>query len=63
MDWTAPPFARCVWGSDWPYLRAPERIDYGPQLKLVERLFADAAARHQLLWTTPLQLVGWPAEG
>jgi predicted TIM-barrel fold metal-dependent hydrolase len=23
---------RCVWGSDWPFLRAPERIDYGTLL-------------------------------
>ena len=22
----------CVWGSDWPFVRMDERIDYGPQL-------------------------------
>ena len=48
---------RCVWGSDWPYLRATERIDYGVQLKLVERLFPDPAERRRLLWETPLQLL------
>lgn len=48
---------RCVWGSDWPYLRATERIDYGVQLKLIEQLFPDPADRRKLLWETPLQLL------
>ena len=26
---------RCVWASDWPFLRMPERIDYGPLLALL----------------------------
>jgi len=25
----------CVWASDWPFLRMPERIDYGPLLALL----------------------------
>ena len=29
---------RCMWGSDWPFLRAPERIDYGTILALTEKL-------------------------
>src|SRR5882757_1003736 len=29
----------CVWGSDWPFLRAPQRLDYGPLLTAVEMLF------------------------
>ena len=28
---------RCVWGSDWPFLRMPERVDYGPLLDLARR--------------------------
>ena len=28
---------RCIWASDWPYLRATSRLDYGPMLKLTER--------------------------
>ncbi len=28
---------RCVWASDWPFLRAPARIDYGPLLRAVRR--------------------------
>ena len=27
----------CVWASDWPFLRAPRRIDCGPLLELLER--------------------------
>ena len=49
----------CVWGTDWPFLRAPERIDYGPLLRLVERLFPDATDRHKLLWETPCKLFGF----
>ena len=26
---------RCLWASDWPYLRAPARVDYGVLLNLV----------------------------
>jgi predicted TIM-barrel fold metal-dependent hydrolase len=51
----------CVWGSDWPFLRAPERIDYGPLLKLVEVLLPDAAERRKLLWDTPMRLFGFGA--
>jgi len=51
----------CVWGSDWPFLRAAERIDYGPLLKLVEQLFPDAAVRRKVLWETPRKLFGFGA--
>lgn len=46
----------CIWASDWPYLKAPERLDYGPLLKLVEVLFPDAQDRRKLLWDTPMRL-------
>lgn len=49
----------CVWGSDWPFLRAPERVDYGPLLKLVESLLPDASDRRKLLWDTPRRLFGF----
>jgi predicted TIM-barrel fold metal-dependent hydrolase len=48
---------RCVWGSDWPYLRAGERIDYGLQLKLIADLFPQAGDRRKLLWETPSRLL------
>ena len=50
---------RCVWGSDWPFLRATERLDYGPLLSLVDLLFPDAHDRARLLWDTPRKLFGF----
>jgi len=52
----------CVWASDRPFLRAPERIDYGTLLKRVERLFPAAEDRRKLLWETPCKLFGFAAE-
>ncbi len=49
----------CLWASDWPFLRAPERVDYGPLLKLVERLLPDSADRRKVLWETPARLLGF----
>jgi predicted TIM-barrel fold metal-dependent hydrolase len=46
-------------GSDWPFLRAPERVDYGPLLRLVERLVPDFEDRRKLLWETPRALFGF----
>jgi predicted TIM-barrel fold metal-dependent hydrolase len=48
-----------VWASDWPFLRAPARTDYGPLLKLFERLVPDEAARQAILWETPQRLFGF----
>ena len=50
---------RCMWGSDWPFLQAPERIDYGLILALVERLVPQPGDRRKLLWDTPMQLFGF----
>jgi predicted TIM-barrel fold metal-dependent hydrolase len=49
----------CLWGSDWPFLRAPERLDYGPLLTLASRLFPDAKARRKVLWDNPRRLFGF----
>jgi predicted TIM-barrel fold metal-dependent hydrolase len=51
----------CMWGSNWPFLRAPERVDYGPLLKLVEDLLPDASDRRRLWWDTPRNLFGFSA--
>jgi predicted TIM-barrel fold metal-dependent hydrolase len=48
-----------VWASDWPFLRAPARIDYGPLLALFEQLVPDAAARQAIGWDTPGRLFGF----
>jgi predicted TIM-barrel fold metal-dependent hydrolase len=48
---------RCLWASDWPYLRAPARVDYGVLLNLALTLFPDAQERRKLLWDTPRALL------
>jgi len=50
---------RCVWGSDWPFLRAPERIDYGPLLGLVDELLPEPSDRIRILWDTPRRELGF----
>ncbi|MGB8971987.1 MAG: amidohydrolase family protein [Pseudomonas capeferrum] len=49
----------CVWGSDWPFIRQRERVDYGPLLKLAERLMPDAQLRRKVMWDTPRRLFGF----
>ena len=49
----------CLWASDWPFLRAPERIDLGTLLQLSHTLLPDAALRRQVMWATPRRLLGW----
>lgn len=51
---------RCVWASDWPFLRMPERVDYGPLLALLTRQVPDAADRRRILWDTPCRELGFP---
>lgn len=50
---------RCVWGSDWPFLRMASRIDYGPVRAHLDRWVPDAAARRKILWDTPKRLFGF----
>ncbi|OAF15555.1 2-pyrone-4,6-dicarboxylate hydrolase [Bradyrhizobium centrolobii] len=50
---------RCVWGSDYPFLRASERLDYGPLLAVLTALFPDADDQERLLWRTPARLLGF----
>jgi len=49
----------CMWGSDWPFLRAGERMDMGTQLMLIEQLIPDEKRRRQVLWHTPKRLFGF----
>jgi predicted TIM-barrel fold metal-dependent hydrolase len=51
-----------VWASDWPFLRAPTRLDYGPIRRQVVDWFPNAADRQAVLWDTPRRLFGWQAE-
>ena len=36
---------RCLWASDWPFIRAAERVDYGPLVRLVAMVFPEPAER------------------
>jgi predicted TIM-barrel fold metal-dependent hydrolase len=47
---------RCMWASDWPYLRAPERQDYGPLVQLASQLFPNTNDQRKLFWDTPNRL-------
>jgi predicted TIM-barrel fold metal-dependent hydrolase len=49
----------CLWGSDWPFLRAPARVDYGPLLTLFEDMIPGAADRKAIFWDTPRRLFGF----
>ena len=51
---------RLVWGSDWPFLRAAERVEYGPLIALAERLLPEGA-RRKVFWDTPRALFGFSA--
>jgi predicted TIM-barrel fold metal-dependent hydrolase len=50
---------RCLWASDWPFLRAPMRIDYGVLLAIAQRWFPDPAQRRKLFWDNPKALFGF----
>jgi predicted TIM-barrel fold metal-dependent hydrolase len=50
---------RCVWGSDWPFLRMGRRMDYGPVLGNLARWLPDPADRDAVLWRTPARLFGF----
>ena len=48
----------CTWASDWPYIKAPYRLDYGPMLKCYETYFTPAE-RKTLMWDAPRQHFGF----
>ena len=52
-----------VWASDWPFLRAPSRVDYGPLRGLLTRHLPDAADRRAVEWDTPRRLFGFGEAG
>jgi len=54
---------RCVWGSDWPFLRARTRVDYGPQLVSLARWVPDATERKRILWDNPARIFGFKERG
>lgn len=49
----------CLWASDWPFLKAPQRLDVGPLLRFVEHLLPREEDRRMLLWDTPRRWLGF----
>jgi predicted TIM-barrel fold metal-dependent hydrolase len=49
----------CIWGSDWPFVRMDERMDYGLALVPLARWLPDAENRRKVLWTNPQRLFGF----
>ena len=48
-----------VWASDWPFLRPPARIDYGPLRSQVSDWLPNAKDQQAVLWDTPKKLLGF----
>jgi predicted TIM-barrel fold metal-dependent hydrolase len=49
----------CVWGSDWPWVRMDERVDYGPVLNCVSRWLPDPRDMDKVLKQNPAKLFGF----
>ena len=49
----------CVWGSDWPFVRMDERMDYGPVYSCLARWLPDEKDRRKVLWENPQRLFGF----
>ncbi len=48
-----------MWGSDWPFVRMDERMDYGPPFTCLPRWLPDEGDRRKVLWDTPARLFGF----
>lgn len=48
----------CLWASDWPFLKAPQRLDVGPLVQLLANLVPDADERRRIWWDTPRRWMG-----
>jgi predicted TIM-barrel fold metal-dependent hydrolase len=50
---------RCVWGSDWPFLDTPQRVEYGDLLSCLARWLPDPDQRDRVLRRNPARLFGF----
>jgi len=50
---------RCIWGSDWPFLRAKQRIDHATVLAALDRWIPSEADRRKVLGDNPARLFGF----
>ncbi|WP_409278494.1 amidohydrolase family protein [Pseudomonas defluvii] len=51
----------CMWGTDWPFLRARQHMELGTVLTTFGEMFPNASDRQQILWETPKRLFGFSA--
>ncbi len=49
----------CVWASDWPFLKAADRLDVGVLLRLIEAWLPSADDRRRLFWESPCRIFGF----
>ena len=54
--------ARCVWGSDWPFLGASPRPGYKETLAPLTRWLSDPSDLKAMLWDNPQRLFGFGQE-
>jgi predicted TIM-barrel fold metal-dependent hydrolase len=54
---------RCIWGSDWPFLNAVQRVEYGGLLDLLDRWLPSPGDRDRVLWQNPARLFGFEDAG
>ncbi len=52
----------CIWGSDWPHVRATRRLDYGALLGVFVRSVPSVDDRRRIMFETPARLFGFGAE-
>ena len=50
---------RCLWGSDWPFVHAPHRVDHAAVLTAFRRWFPSAVDRDQILGDNATRLLGF----
>jgi len=53
---------RCVWGSDWPFLNIPHRVEYRNHLTVLDRWIPNPDDRDQIMWYGPARLFGFAIE-
>jgi predicted TIM-barrel fold metal-dependent hydrolase len=54
---------RCVWGSDWPFIDTPWRVEYGDLLSCLDRWLPDPDHRDRVLRRNPARLFGFAIDG
>ena len=53
---------RCVWGSDWPFLDTPQRVEYDDLLSCLARWLPDPDHCDRVLRRNPARLFGFAEE-